>query len=271
MRPDKPEDLEAWDKADGRAQLAILSAIDSSQLNFVSTCNTAAHMWSNLKAIYEQADEASKLEANRAYHSYVYNNESMAIHIATVENLAEKCKLCGDPKSEMDIITKLLDRIPREYSTAHVAMSLTGTDKQNVDTVKRLLLSEELRINQTSKDNEEALHVKKDRKDKYAGNSKPGNNSQYKFKKAKQCYTCGEKGHFKRECPKYKDYKSDKSKNKYKNNKTDNVANHACFNCVTEAMNGNKDDRILADNGASCHIMSIIKFGSLNLRKEEKL
>lgn len=40
----------------------------------------------------------------------------MAVHIATVENLAAKCTLCGEQKSDMDIITKLLDRIPIEYA-----------------------------------------------------------------------------------------------------------------------------------------------------------
>lgn len=50
-------------------------------------------MWSNLMAVYEQTDEASKLEANRAYHGYIYNDEPMAIHIATVQNLAAKCSV----------------------------------------------------------------------------------------------------------------------------------------------------------------------------------
>lgn len=88
---------------------------------------------------------------------------SMALHIATVENLAEKCRRCGDQISDMDIITKLLDRIPVEYSTVHVAMTLAGENRQNLDTVKRLLLSEELRLGQTIKDSGEALHIKKDK------------------------------------------------------------------------------------------------------------
>jgi len=115
----------------------------------------------------------------------------MAIHIATVENLAAKCKQCGDPKS--DIITKLLDRIPVEYSTVHVAMSLAGADRQNLDTVKRLLLSEKLRIGQLHKDNKEALYVKKG---KQANHSKTTNDNQSKNKRDKQCFTCGETGHF---------------------------------------------------------------------------
>lgn len=198
-RPTGPENLEVWDKADGRAQLAILSAIESDQLTFISACSTAARMWSNLKAVYERTDEASKLEANRAYHSYVYNDGPMAVHIATVENLATKCSQCGDPKSDMDIITKLLDRIPAEYSTVHIAMSLAGTDRQNLDTVKRLLLSEELRLGQVNKDSGEALYVKKDKQTK---NSKSVNDCQSKNKKTKLCYGCGEAGHFKRDCPK---------------------------------------------------------------------
>lgn len=254
-RPTKPEDLEAWDKADGRAQLAILSAIESDQLTFVSACKTATNMWSNLKAVYERTDEASKLEANRAYHDYVYNDGPMVIHIATVENLAARCKQCGDPKSDMDIITKLLDRIPVEYSTVHIAMSFAGADRQNLDTVKRLLLSEELRIGQIHKDNKEALYVKKDKQANY---SKTTNDNQSKNKRDKQCFTCGETGHFKRECPKRKDRKNDKRKGSQKHNNTDNIAGNACFSCIEATMVGDMDDRVLTDSGASCHMFNDI-------------
>lgn len=274
--PAKPEDLEVWDKADGKAQLAILSAIESDQLTFVSACQTAAQMWSNLKAVYERTDEASKLEANRAYHGYVYKDGSMALHIATVENLAEKCRRCGDQKSDMDIITKLLDRIPVEYSTVHVAMTLAGENRQNLDTVKRLLLSEELRLGQTIKDSGEALHVKKD---KQAKNSKTAKYGQYKNKKDKQCYTCGEIGHFKHECPKRKDTKNDNRKSKQKHNDTDNNTGNACFSCIEAAMVGDKDDKVLADSGASCHMFNDMawftefkkKTETLNLADEHQL
>lgn len=92
---------------------------------------------------------------------------------------------CGDTKSDMNIITKLLDRIPVEYSTVHIAMSLAGEDRQNLDTIKRLLLGEELRLSQIHKDSGEVLYIKKD---KQAKNSKTTNDSHFKNKIDKKCF-----------------------------------------------------------------------------------
>lgn len=80
-----------------------MSTIESSQLIFVSACETTAQMWANLRTVYEYTDGTSKLEANPACHGYVYSGGSIATHIATVENLAAKCQLCGDQKTETDI------------------------------------------------------------------------------------------------------------------------------------------------------------------------
>lgn len=155
----------------------------------------------------------------------------------------------------MDIITKLLDRIPTEYSTVHVAMALVGTDRQNLDTVKRLLLSEELRLGQINRDSEDALYIKKNKQNKSLKTTKE---SQSKDKKWK-CYTCGDIGHFKRDCPTRKDRKGGKGCNKISNNK-DDISGNVCFNCIEAAMIGSKDDKILADSGASCHMFNDISW-----------
>lgn len=168
----------------------------------------------------------------------------------------------------MDIITKLLDRIPVEYSTVHVPMTLAGENRQNLDTVKRLLLSEELRLGQTTKDSSEALHVKKD---KQAKNSRTAKYGQYKNKKDKQCYACGESGHFKRECPKRKDTRNDKRKSNQKHNNTDNNTGNACFSCIEAVMVGDKDDRVLADSGASCHMFNDMAWFTEFKKKTETL
>lgn len=254
VRPNRAEEIEAWDKANGKAQLAMLSAIESSQLTFVSSCTTASAIWANLKAIHERTDEASKLEVNRAYHGYSYSSGSMAVHIATVENLTAKCKLCGDPKSDINIITKLLDKIPAEYSTVHVALTMAGSDKQNLETVKRLLLSEEFRLGHLNEDSKDALHLEKNKQVK---NSKSVDKKQSKEKKNKKCFTCGEAGHFKRECPKRKDHKNNNdNKTNKKGGNTGNDTSNACFSCFEAAMCGDKDDRILADSGASYHMFN---------------
>lgn len=62
-------------------------------------------------------------------------------------------------------------------------MSLTGPDRQNLDTVKRLLLSEKARLGQANDNSGEALCVMKN---KHTKGSKAIKDSQFKKKKVKQ-------------------------------------------------------------------------------------
>lgn len=164
-------------------------------------------------------------------------------------------------KKPKRIFTKLLDKIPAEYLVVHVAMSLAGANRQNLETVKRLLLSEETRLGQINDISSKALYIKKNKQVK---NSKIINNDQSKDKKIKRCFGCGKAGHFKRDCPKHKDHKKD-----IKDNKKQNKAGNVCFSCIEVAMVGDKDDKVLTDSGAST--CSMIKLGLSNMKRKRKL
>lgn len=77
--------------------------------------------------------------------------------------------------------------------------------------------------------------------------------------------------HFKRECPKRKDWNYDKMKNNRKHNEADDIAGNACFSCIEAAMVENKDDRVLADSGASCHIFNDMAWFTEFEKKKEIL
>lgn len=80
--------LSRWVTDDATGKLAILTAIDASQLDFVSSAKSAAVMWRNLLAVYERSDPTSKTNALRDFHRYSYDGSSMAKHITRIENLA---------------------------------------------------------------------------------------------------------------------------------------------------------------------------------------
>ena len=101
--PGSGEDkIKIWKKSDAQAKLAILCAVSTSQLEFISSAAKSCEMWANLMAVYEQIDETSKLNALKEYHRYTYDGSSMAVHLAKIENLA---KHCGDSKKPLATTT----------------------------------------------------------------------------------------------------------------------------------------------------------------------
>ena len=81
-------------------------------------------------------------------------------------------------------MTKLLDRLPENFSTVHF---IASADEQTAETVKMLLLSEEARLGLITVN--EALFT--------------GSKSIVKLRKSKKqfvkkCFGCGEVSHFKR-------------------------------------------------------------------------
>lgn len=67
--------FEELSKKDNSAVLAILPAIDSSQLEYVSSADGSATMWKNLLALYERIDPTSKINALGQYYSYRYDKQ----------------------------------------------------------------------------------------------------------------------------------------------------------------------------------------------------
>jgi len=82
-----------WDKSNAKAMVIISSTMESSQLEYLLTCETATDMWTRLTTLHEQKSESNKLFLMTKFHDYkMAPNDSVAQHIAKVENMTRQLK-----------------------------------------------------------------------------------------------------------------------------------------------------------------------------------
>lgn len=108
--------LASWEKMDATAMFLLTSAMDLIQITLIENCETSEEIMTKLKSIYEQKSETNKMIAQERFHEYKMNpNDTVAQHIAKIENLARDIKDCGDMVSDMSIITKIISTLPQKF------------------------------------------------------------------------------------------------------------------------------------------------------------
>ncbi|KMQ87096.1 retroelement pol polyprotein [Lasius niger] len=259
-KQEKPDDndvnnMSKWITDDATAKLAILTAIDASQLDFVSSAESAAVMWKNLLTVYERSDPTSKTNALRDFHRYSYDGSSMAKHLTRIDNLAAKCKLVGEEISEPNVIAKILDGLPDRFDAVVTTWDIVPGKDQTRSNLKTMLLAAENRKSVTA-ESEQVLTIAKKLESKPKFNKKKEERKK-KSKTDRPCWSCGKTGHYRRNCPDVpKDDKSGdggrSSKGTSSANAATGSANAACFSVTrcSEVV----DSEWIADSGASCHM-----------------
>lgn len=91
--------------------------MEYSQLEYLITCETAAEMWSKLSTIHEQKSASNKLTLMTKFHEYkMSSTDSVAQHVAKIENMARQLKDIGEKLSEVIIIAKILGTLPLKFN-----------------------------------------------------------------------------------------------------------------------------------------------------------
>lgn len=98
-----------WIKADSIGQKVIGTSVGPQALLHIINCESAAEMWTKLKSIYEQKSETSIHMLQQMWYSATMDStDSIASHIAKLEDIAHKLELLGEKVSDNMIITKIL-------------------------------------------------------------------------------------------------------------------------------------------------------------------
>lgn len=239
--------------------------MEYSQLEYLITCETAAEMWSKLSTIHEQKSASNKLTLMTKFHEYkMSSTDSVAQHVAKIENMARQLKDVGEELSEVMIIAKILGTLPSKFNALVTTWDNVSEWDQKKEVLVERLIKEESRLttidetsnalaaikvqdgSTNSKDN--ASHKNRN-SDKMSGKNK---------RKEFTCHNCGKKGHYGRNCYKRPENDKDNKKSRRKMNSDDSKNLEAFLvsepNCYTRILNSDVKDVWILDSGASKHM-----------------
>lgn len=183
------KDLENWNRKDAIAIFTITSTMDLSLITLIENCSSAHQVFEKLDTIYDQKSETNKMMHQERYHKYKMDkNDTIAMHVAKIENLAKEVRNAGDTISDTAIMTKILSGLPEKYRNLRQAWLSVEESKQTIQNLTARLLDEEANL-KTSEDCDNAF-VTQAKKGSKAKGSKP----------PITCYNCQKKGHFARYC-----------------------------------------------------------------------
>lgn len=228
--------MKEWKKKDLSAQNIISATVGQQPTLHILNCKHACEMWNKLNSVYEQKSNTSVHFLQQRFYSYVKDtNDSMAVHIAKLEEIAQQLNDLGEGISESMLMTKILMTLPSNYNHFHSAWESTIEKERTAENLRTRLMIEESRISsQEPVELSEALFAKR-------GNQRSSKSSSKKSKGKGKCFHCNESGHWKKDCP----------KRKTSNEKGESQA----FSC--ELFKSINDcDAWFLDSGASDHMSS---------------
>ncbi|CAB0042939.1 unnamed protein product [Trichogramma brassicae] len=207
--------VKEWTKKDAKAMFALSSSIDYSQLDYLVNCASANEMWKKLSNIHEQKSTSNKLALTTKFHEYRKSpNDSIAQHVAKIENIASQLKDIGQTVSDVMIMAKIISTLPSKYNAFISAWDSVPDTNQTMDKLRERLLREETRM--SADDDIPRAFAATTIDAKNNGRKQPGDK-----KKSLVCNYCKKKpGHIARYC--YAKKRANKSQKKENESSGDN-------------------------------------------------
>lgn len=234
--------------------------MEYTQLEYMITCTTAKGMWDKLSTLHEQKSESNKLTLMTKFHEYrMMSSDTVAQHIAKVENMARHLKDIGEEISQVTIMAKILGTLPSKFNPFVTAWDNIDSEKQTLDNLTLRLVKEENRLTVTdemtralSATSINTAHGQSRGTNKAAGQNKQPQKNQNQQKKKIECFYCHKLGHIEKFCRKKK--KDSQENQKRDNDSTDVNAFMVEVSSPPELLKKDTKDIWLLDSGASKHM-----------------
>uniref|UniRef100_A0AAV1VI23 CCHC-type domain-containing protein n=1 Tax=Peronospora matthiolae TaxID=2874970 RepID=A0AAV1VI23_9STRA len=153
-----------------QAHAAIVLNLSDSQLTHVVCTEDARDAWSALARVHRTHDMASRLWLKEKFASFKYTAPDMTSHVMELEQLVLKMGGAECGPSEEDIFKDLVNKI--------IAEEVRKKDSSRIEEATALHIGKRIEKSRPTKKN--------------GGQRKKGSNV--------QCFNCGKRGHFARDC-----------------------------------------------------------------------
>ena len=207
-----------------------------------------AEVWKKLENQFQKKSWANKLALRRKlYALQLKEGQSIQKHIKEMTELFDELAIVGDPLDDENKVVHLLASLPKSYDMLVTALE-ASPDVPKIEVVTERLLHEETKRKEGIQQDEKAMASRQNR---------------WESGKGPECYFCGKRGHFKRDCRSYKKSKGDESRHddrKLKNSTkqkacpaTEQPDEEEVIGLYVKQTVSEETDWII-DSGASCHM-----------------
>lgn len=182
---DLPQDSSTWRKAERVAKGIIIAHLSDSMLSFAQGEETTAReIMIKLDETYARQSLATRLTIEKKLLSLKYkNDEPLASHIATFDNMVIEFETAGEKMNEMNQIARLLLSLPNLYDPVVTAIQTISDESLTLQFVKHRLLDYEIKLRNEDVDTSaKALmaETREQTKSRHGGHKKKGKFGKFK-------------------------------------------------------------------------------------------
>lgn len=138
------QEEEIWEKKDAQGMFMLTAAMGLNQITLIENCDTSKEIVDKLDSIYLQKSETNKMIVHERFYQYkMCITDTIAQHIAKIENLAKHVHQAGETVNDAAIMMKVISTLPSKYRNFRQAWLSMDESKQNIQNLTARLLDEE--------------------------------------------------------------------------------------------------------------------------------